>query len=156
MMVEEKGAVLAAMGDLAIRGNILAANLHAFFSVGFGSSLIISGIMDRDSTSPSYILLQETPYWPIGMGLVFCLAGITLSLANLYRVHPTRYRLLLSGFLVEGIAASLYAILFTIGTFMSSSTILGPQWVYGIVAALALSRAVYAVKAIQIAQRLGD
>ncbi len=156
MMVEEKGAVLAAMGDLAMRGNILAANLHAFFSAGFGSSLVISGILGRDSSSPSYIFLQQTPYWPVAMGVVFFTAGVILSFANLYRVHPTRYRLILIGSGIEGVAAGLYAFLFTLGTLMSEATILGPQWLYGIVCALALGRAWYAWKAIRIVRRLGE
>lgn len=155
-MIQEKGAALAAMGDLAMRSNRVAANLHAFFAVGFGSSLIVSGITERDSTSPTYVFLQATPYWPIGMGTVFVIAGVILSIANLYQISPKRYWIAAVGFLIQGLGSLAYAALFILGTFTTETAILGPQWIYGVIAALSLTRSVYACKAARIAYQLGD
>lgn len=155
-MTQEKGAALAAMGDLAMRSNRVAANLHAFFSVGFGSSLIVSGITERDTASPTYVFLQATPHWPIGMGTVFVIAGIILSIANLYQISPARYWVASIGFALQGLGSLMYTALFVLGTFTAESAILGPQWIYGVIAALSLTRSVYACMAARIAYQLGD
>lgn len=154
--MERRAETLAKIGDLAMRSTAFAASLHAFFAVGFGSSLIATGLLGRQSASPSYQYLEQIPGWPYVMGAVFVASGVILTGANVFRVSRERYCYAAIGFSTQAVASAVYAALFIAGTFASEAAILGPQWLYGLVAALATGKAWYSVKAMRVAEQMGE
>jgi hypothetical protein len=155
--MEEKTSVLAAIADLALRMTRGSTILHAFFSIGFGSSLIVSGVLGRDGTDhPAYTFIVAVPFWPYSVGAVFILAGLLIFGSTVSRRYQMRHFCIQGiGFSIESLAAATYAFLFAAGAYVSDNALIGPQWLYGFVAASAALRAYYALEAIHVVQRTG-
>lgn len=155
--MEKKVTKLAEIADLGLSTIRAHTRLHAFFSVGFGSSLILSGLLERSATSPAYEYLEHFPGWPFTMGMLFVVAGSIIFASMIPPRYGLRHlRLLCAGLTVEAVVAAIYMTLFTVGTFTSDGTLIGPQWLYAFVAASAASRAYFAWRAIQVVRRTGE
>lgn len=148
--MQKEAMTKARLGDLAIQVTDTASFIHAFFSFGFGISLIVSAFMDRDSDSPSYQYLRDIPGWPGTLGVVMVVSGFLLFGGTLLRLVNCRFHLRVVGYGLQALTMTTYCVLFFLGSLTTDRVIFGPQWTYGVIAALACLRAYHSARAIRI------
>lgn len=154
--MEERYLAVSKLGDLSIQVNRMATFLHAFFGIGMGTSLIYSHLAGRQTASDSYVYLEQIPGWPASVGVIMVLSGLVLAVSlGVGQINRTRFRLAAGGFALQSLTLSLYAVLFSAGTFVSETGLVGPQWVYYLVAGLAGMRAWFSISALRVVVTMG-
>jgi hypothetical protein len=155
--MEERYLAVSKLGDLSIQVNRIATFFHAFFGIGMGTSLIYSYITGRQSASDSYVYLEAVPGWPASVGAVLVIAGLILAVSlGVGQINRTRFCLAAGGFALQSLALGFYAALFSVGTFVSGTGLVGPQWVYYLAAGLAGMRAWFSISALRVVVTMGE
>ena len=155
--MEERYLAVSKLGDLSIQVNRMATFAHAFFGIGMGTSLIYSHLVGHKSASDSYLYLESLPGWPATVGAVLIFSGLLLAVSlGVGQINRTRFCLAAAGFIVQSLVMALYAVLFSAGAFVSGTGLVGPQWVYYLVAGLAGMRTWFSISALRVVVTMGE
>lgn len=110
------------------------AAVHGIGAFAFGTGLVVSDLLGRDSQSPAYAYVQAVPGWPWLIGVTFIACGLLIMWA---RIKPKDDHLVAAtAFFVLTAATAVYGMLFALGTAVSGSSLIGPQFLYFTMAAL--------------------
>lgn len=155
--MEERYLAVSRLGDISIQVNRVATFFHAFFAIGMGTSLVYSFFAGREASTPSYAYLKALPGWPASVGAFLILSGVVLAASlGVGQINRLRFCLAAIGFAIQSLTIGFYAVLFSAGTFVASTGLVGPQWVYYLAAGLAGARAWFSISALRVVATMGE